>query len=150
MNFRAAPSLPSTAPRSQFFVQYATWKCSFSPTLTYPVSSLCFPSPLYAGFSISIYLYIMCTRMWLCVRVQSVQCVDFCMYVGVSSSLLDTFAVQYRASGFLPFFIGDPQGFKGRERRQNGATDPNELLAMRGGVHLEVDRGRDKFMYSFP
>jgi len=54
---------------------------------------------------------------------------------------LEALAVHDRRARVVVLLLGDPHLGEGRERRQNGATDPYGVFALRGGDDLDLHAG---------
>merc|ERR1739840_84702 len=57
---------------------------------------------------------------------------------------LEALAVNNARTGFFIFFLGDPHGLEGGQRRQDGATDPYRVFALRWSNDLDLQGSRGK------
>uniref|UniRef100_A0AAG5DIC6 Uncharacterized protein n=1 Tax=Anopheles atroparvus TaxID=41427 RepID=A0AAG5DIC6_ANOAO len=55
---------------------------------------------------------------------------------------LEALAVDDSGAGFVVLLLGDPHGLEGRQRGQDGSTDPDGVLALWGSDDLDLDGGR--------
>jgi hypothetical protein len=57
---------------------------------------------------------------------------------------LEALAVDDRGAGLVVLLLGDPHRLEGGERGQDGATDPDGVLALRGSDDLDLHGGRSQ------
>lgn len=57
---------------------------------------------------------------------------------------LEALPVDDGRAGLVVLLLGDPHLLEGRERSENGTTDPDGVLALRRGDDLDLHAGRSK------
>ena len=53
---------------------------------------------------------------------------------------LETFTVDNRRTRFVVFLLGDPHLLEGGERGEDGSSDPDRVLALRGSNDFDLHR----------
>jgi hypothetical protein len=57
---------------------------------------------------------------------------------------LETLSVDDRRTRFVVFLLGDPHLLEGRERGQDGTTNPDRVLSLGRSNNLDLHGGRSK------